>query len=127
MLFSISGMACGIGGDDPKDYLLYRVFDPSIIRVSDRDIDQLEESPDPEVQKYLKLARDCAKLRYLHDSKWYYPTKDVDVVHCSLEEVLTEALAYQGSKLKDRYAQERCSHLESLEKCGNGGIKQNVL
>ena len=116
MLFSISGMACGIGGDDPKDYLLYRVFDPSIIRVSDRDIDQLEESPDPEVQKYLKLARDCAKLRYLHDSKWYYPTKDVDVVHCSLEEVLTEALAYQGSKLKDRYALQVARAMFSLGK-----------
>lgn len=116
IVFSISGMACGIGGDDPKDYLLYRVFDPSIIRVSDRDVDQLEESPDPDVQKYLKLARDCAKLRYFHDSKWYYPTKEVDVVHCSLEEVLTEALAYKGSRLKDRYALQAARAMFSLGK-----------
>ena len=109
-------MACGIGGNDPKDYLLYRVFDPSINRVSDMDIDQLEESPDPEVQKYLKLARDCAKLRYFHDSKWYYPTKEVDVVHCSLEEVLTEALAYKGSKLRERYALQAARAMFSLGK-----------
>ena len=116
MFFSTSGMACGIGGDDPKDYLLYRVFDSSINMVSDRYIDQLEDSPDPEVQKYLKLARDCAKLRYFHDSKWYYPTKEVDVVHCSLEEVLTEALAYKGSKLRDRYALQAARAMFSLGK-----------
>ena len=111
--FSISGMACGIGGEDPKDYLLFRVFDSSINMI-EWEVDQLEESPDPEVQKYLKLARDCAKLRYYHDSKWFYPTKDDDVVHCSLEEVLTEALAYKGSKLRDRYALQAARAMFSL-------------
>jgi tetratricopeptide (TPR) repeat protein len=113
--FSISGMACGIGGEDPKDYLLFRVFDSSINMI-DWEVDQLEDSPDPEVQKYLKLARDCEKLRYFRDSKWYYPTKEVDVVHCSLEEVLAEALAYKGSKLRDRYALQAARAMFSLGK-----------
>ena len=113
--FSISGMACGIGGEDPKDYLLFRVFDSSINMI-DWEVDQLEDSPDPEVQKYLKLARDCEKLRYFRDSKWYYPTKEVDVVHCSLEEVLAEALAYKGSKLWDRYALQAARAMFSLGK-----------
>ena len=86
----------------PSEYLLYRVYDRSAKQLSE--ISQLSESDDPEVKRYLEIARSCSNIRSMYDSKWYYPTKEHDVVICSLEEVLSEALAYKGEKLKDRYA-----------------------
>lgn len=86
----------------PSEYLLYRVYDRSAKQLSE--ISQLSESDDPEVKRYLEVARSCSNIRSMYDSKWYYPTKEHDVVICSLEEVLSEALAYKGEKLKDRYA-----------------------
>ena len=95
---------CGVWEYPPSEYMLFRVFDKTAKYTSCREVSQLPESDDPEVRRYLELARSCSNIRSQYNSKWYYPTKGEDVVVSSLEEVLEESLAYKGSKLKDRYA-----------------------
>ena len=95
---------CGVWEYPPSEYMLFRVFDKTAKYTSCREVSQLPESDDPEVIRYLELARSCSNIRSQYNSKWYYPTKGEDVVVSSLEEVLEESLAYKGGKLKDRYA-----------------------
>lgn len=113
---SIRCSACSNYECPPSEYLLFRVFDPSIVISTGRGITQLAESDDPEVKRYLELARSCEKLRQKRNSRWYYPTKGDDIVLCSLEDVLNEALAYRGTKLKDRYALQAARAMFSLGK-----------
>ena len=80
-------------------------------------IKPLAESNDPEVMRYLKIAKACEKLRfYCEGNKWYYPTKEHDVALSSLEDVLSECLAYKGDKLKDRYALQAARAMFTLRK-----------
>lgn len=100
----------------PSEYLMFRVYDPSISITSERGVKQLADSDDPEVKRYLALARSCEKLRNMYNSKWYYPTKGDDVVLSSLEEVLDEAMTYKGTILKDRYALQAARAMFTLKK-----------
>ena len=104
LTWTIHSWGCGIWECPPSEYMLFRVFDKTAKYISGREVTQLPESDDPEVRRYLELARSCSNIRSQYNSKWYYPTKGDDVVVSSLEEVLEESLAYKGSKLKDRYA-----------------------
>lgn len=115
-LFSIKGTACSNVECPPSEYLMFRVFDPASVTSIDSGIAQLPESDDPEVRRYLLVARSCEKLRKMRDSKWYYPTKKEDAVLSSLEDVLEEALAYKGTKLKDRYALQAARAMFSLQR-----------
>lgn len=115
-LFPIKAFACSNVECTPSEYLMFRVFDPATVITIDTRISQLPESNDPEVKRYLQLARACEKLRKARDSKWYYPTRKDDVVLASLEDVLEEALAYKGTKLKDRYALQAARAMFSLQK-----------
>ena len=114
--FSVRCQACGNFECPPSEYLMYRVYDPSAVMASEREVTQLAESDDPEVKRYLALARSCEKLRNMYTSKWYYPTKGDDVVLSSLEDVLDEALAYKGTQLKDRYALQAARAMFTLGK-----------
>lgn len=115
-LFPIKLFACSNVECPPSEYLMFRVFDSATVISIDTRISQLPESNDPEVKRYLQLARACEKLRKARDSKWYYPTRKDDVVLASLEDVLEEALAYKGTKLKDRYALQAARAMFSLQK-----------
>ena len=105
---------CGVWEYPPSEYMLFRVFDKTAKYTSCREVSQLPESDDPEVRRYLELARSCSNIRSQYNSKWYYPTKGEDVVVSSLEEVLEESLAYKGSKLKDRYALQAARSMFTL-------------
>ena len=78
--FSVRCHACSNLECPPSEYLMFRVYDPSVVMTSERGVTQLAESNDPEVKSYLALARSCEKLRNMYTSKWYYPTKGDDVV-----------------------------------------------
>ena len=104
LVWTTYSWGCGIWECLPGEYLLFRVFDKTAKYASGREVTQLPESDDPEVRRYLELARSCSNIRSQYNSKWYYPTKGDDVVVSSLEEVLEECLAYKGLSLKDRYA-----------------------
>lgn len=101
--FGNDAEACGVIECRAKDYLLYRVYDSSRPVLCRPVIEQLQESDDPEVMEYLKLARTCEAMRDKQNSRWYYPSKN-DPVVSSLEDVLQRSLDYKGSKLKERYA-----------------------
>lgn len=112
--FSGRGYACTNYECPPEEYLLFRVFDPRTLITVDKGVPQLQESNDPDVRKYLELARSCERLRKMQNSKWYYPTKEDNVLPYTLEDVLEEALEYRGSKLKDRYALQAARAMFSL-------------
>ena len=114
--FSVRCQACGNFECPPSEYLMYRVYDPSAVMASEREVTHLAESDDPEVKRYLALARSCEKLRNMYTSKWYYPTKGDDVVLSSLEDVLDDALTYKGNQLKDRYALQAARAMFTLGK-----------
>lgn len=114
--FSVRCHSCSNFECPPSEYLMFRVYDPSISITSERGVTQLAESDDPEVKRYLALARSCEKLRAKYNSKWYYPSKRDDIVLSSLEDVLDEALAYKGTQLKDRYALQAARAMFTLRK-----------
>lgn len=116
LTWATDSWGCGIWECPPSEYLLYRVADPSMKGKGRPQIEQLAESDDPDVKRYLQLARSCEKIRSLYDSKWYYPTKEEDVVVSSLEDILNESLAYKGDKLKDRYALQAARAMFTLGK-----------
>ena len=105
--------ACGGIECRAKDYLLYRVHDPSTPIYYRPVIEQLQESDDPEVIEYLKIARTCEAMRTKMNSQWYYPSKS-DPVVAALEDVLKTSLEYKGSKLKERYALQAARAMFSL-------------
>lgn len=114
MLFvHISSSACGLWEYPPGEYLLYRVYNPEENIDVDYRITQLEKSDDPEVVRYMKLARSCEEIRKKQNAKWYYPSKNDEVIG-TLEEIMNEALEYKGSRLKDRYALQAARAMFSL-------------
>ena len=116
LTWTIHSWGCGIWECPPSEYMLFRVFDKTAKYTPGQGVTQLPESDDPEVKRYLALARSCEKLRNMYTSKWYYPTKGDDVVLSSLEEVLDAALAYKGTQLKDRYALQAARAMFTLGK-----------
>lgn len=114
--FSVRCHACSNFECPPSEYLMFRVYDPSSVMVQERGVTQLVESDDPDVKRYLALARSCEKLRAKYNSKWYYPSQKDDIVLSSLEDILDEALAYNGTKLKDRYALQAARAMFTLRK-----------
>ena len=114
--FSVRCQACGNFECPPSEYLMFRVYDPSSVMVQERGVTQLVESDDPDVKRYLALARSCEKLRAKYNSKWYYPSQRDDIVLSSLDDILDEALAYNGTKLKDRYALQAARAMFTLRK-----------
>lgn len=62
----------------------------------------LTKTNDHEAIKYLILAKQCETLRAERTDAWWYPTKD-DLENKDLQQILDEALAYQGTTFKARY------------------------
>ena len=116
LAWAADSWGCGIWICPPEEYLLFRVFDKTAIYTPCGVVSQLPESDDPEVKRYLELARSCSNIRSQYNSKWYYPTKEDDVVISSLEEVLDESLDYKGTRLKDRYALQAARAMFTLGK-----------
>lgn len=109
--------ACGVWECQPSEYLLFRVADPADEGKGMLYIQPLAESDDPEVMRYLSIAKTCQTIRfYCEGDKWYYPTKEHNTVLSSLEDVLSECLAYKGEKLKDRYALQAARAMFTLGK-----------
>ena len=111
--FGYDALACCGFADKASNYLLYRVHDPSSPIYYRPVIEQLQESDDPEVIEYLKIARTCEAMRTKMNSQWYYPSKS-DPVVAALEDVLKKSLEYKGSKLKERYALQAARAMFSL-------------
>jgi len=65
-------------------------------------IQYLINSKDEEALKFLILAKKCEQSRSRRTDKWWYPTKE-DLKFTDLKNILNEALAYKGKKLKTRY------------------------
>lgn len=111
--FGYDASACCGFADKASNYLLYRVHDPSAPIYYRPVIEQLQESDDPEVIEYLKIAKACEAMRAKMNSQWYYPSKN-DPVVAALEDVLKKSLEYKGSKLKERYALQAARAMFSL-------------
>ena len=62
----------------------------------------LQKKKDTEIVHYLLLAKRCEMARAKRNDKWWYPTKE-DLKNIDLQEILQDALAYKGSRLKNRY------------------------
>jgi len=62
----------------------------------------LYKKKDTEIVNYLLLAKRCEMARAKRNDKWWYPTKE-DLKNVDLQEIVQEALAYKGSRLKNRY------------------------
>jgi len=62
----------------------------------------LQKKKDTEIVNYLLLAKRCETARTKRNDKWWYPTKD-DLKNIDFQEIVQEALAYKGSRLKNRY------------------------
>jgi len=65
-------------------------------------IKYLRKNKDTEIVNYLVLAKRCEIARAKRADKWWYPTKE-DLQYFDLQEIVQEALAYKGTRLKNRY------------------------
>lgn len=104
--YSLNGYSCWYGSYHPKEYLLYRVYEPNslfLYKNHYNEIPELENLDNPEVAKYMKLARCSEEIRAKQNSKWYYPSKGDEVIY-TLEGIVEESLSYKGELLRDRYA-----------------------
>lgn len=73
----------------------------------------IRKNKDYEVQQFLLLAKSCEKVRSMKSSRWYYPSKQDDVV-MNLEAIRDKALEYDGERLRDRYALQALRAMHSL-------------
>lgn len=62
----------------------------------------LIDKKDTEVINLLILAKRCEYARERRNDRWWYPSKE-DLEFTDLKEILNEALAYKGKKMKARY------------------------
>jgi len=62
----------------------------------------LQKNNDMEIINFLILAKRCEVARANRADKWWYPTKE-DLNNYDLQAILDEALAYKGTRLKNRY------------------------
>lgn len=63
----------------------------------------IRKNADWEVYDFLMLAKRCELSRGMLNDPWYYPSKN-DGTYMSLKEIVEGAQAYEGTRLKDRYA-----------------------
>ena len=73
----------------------------------------IRKNNDQEVLDFLILAKSCEKVRQERSSRWYYPSKH-DAVLMNLESIRDVALAYDGKRLRDRYALQAVRAMHSL-------------
>lgn len=103
---SIEGYSCWYGSYHPREYLLYRVYEPNsrfFYKNHYNEIPALENLGNPEVAKYMELAKCSEEIRAKQNSKWYYPSKGDKLIY-TLEGIVDESLSYEGEPLRDRYA-----------------------
>ncbi|MDH6341892.1 hypothetical protein M2480_000555 [Parabacteroides sp. PFB2-12] len=62
----------------------------------------LRKQNDKEAIRFLLLAKKCERERFKRFDPWWYPTKE-ELDYQDMREILEEALAYKGSRLKARY------------------------
>ena len=62
----------------------------------------LQTADDREIIDFLILAKRCEQARSKRADKWWYPAKE-DLRNYDLQTILDDALAYNGSRLKNRY------------------------
>ena len=63
----------------------------------------IREHKEHEIYEFLMLAKKCEYSRGMINDPWYYPSKN-DGTYMSLREIVDKAKAYNGTRLKDRYA-----------------------
>ncbi len=75
----------------------------------------IKKHNDQEILDFLILAKKCEKTRGEMLDPWYYPSKN-DGSYLSLNEVEETAKAYNGKRLKDRYALQAVRAMFSAQK-----------
>ena len=73
----------------------------------------IRKNNDVEVQRFLRLAKSCEKVRFMKSSRWYYPSKEDDIL-LNLGAIRDKALEYAGERLRDRYALQALRAMHSL-------------
>lgn len=73
----------------------------------------IRKNNDVEVQRFLRLAKSCEEVRFMKSSRWYYPSKEDDIL-LNLEAIRDKALGYDGERLRDRYALQALRAMHSL-------------
>ena len=74
---------------------------------------------DEEAAKFLLLAKRCEEARGKINSAWYYPAKN-DPIARELEDIATEAMAYQDDRFLSRYALQAERALLTLRRYDKG-------
>lgn len=75
----------------------------------------IKKNNDTEIYDFLILAKICEKTRSSMLDPWYYPSKN-DGTYLSLNEIEEAAKAYEGTRLKDRYALQAIRAMFSAKK-----------
>lgn len=75
----------------------------------------IKKNNDTEIYDFLILAKICEKTRGSMLDPWYYPSKN-DGTYLSLNEIEEAAKAYEGTRLKDRYALQAIRAMFSAKK-----------
>lgn len=101
------------------DRLLYNIYEDQ--NYNNRMLAYLNNKRDDEILYFLSTAKDLEESRAKMNSPWYYPasTWDDDQGH-DLMEILERCLAYDGTRLKDRYALQAVRAyfaMRSYDKC----------
>ena len=100
----------------------------------------IARTKDREIADFLVLAKTCEVTRFEMNDPWYYPSKN-DPLRARLEEVISQALSYEGSRLEERYVLQamramfslgRYAQVDSLwtarrERLGDGVINKMIL
>ncbi len=94
------------------------VYEYGIDMLTDEDdsntfIRWIRSHSDREVLDFLVLAKSCELARSHRTSRWYYPSRN-DEVLIRLENIRDSALAYKGERLRDRYALQAVRAMHSL-------------
>lgn len=101
------------------DRLLYNIYEDR--NYNNRMLAYLNNKCDDEILYFLSTAKDLEESRAKMNSPWYYPasTWDDDQGY-DLMEILDRCLAYDGTRLKDRYALQAVRAyfaMRSYDKC----------
>lgn len=89
----------------------------------------IRKNNDVEVQRFLRLAKSCEEVRFMKSSRWYYPSKEDDIL-LNLEAIRDKALGYDGERLRDRYALQALRAMHSLGEFAdidNGGMRTEAV
>lgn len=69
---------------------------------TNRFVTHLIKQNDREIIRFLLLAKKCERERFKRFDPWFYPTKE-ELNFQDMREIIEEALAYKGNRLKARY------------------------